>query len=78
VKSQPALAFSGLCVVAGTVTYCVTGEQGFAMILLGLSGASGVGAGAVAQREESKQRERADSERRRADHWQEQTQILRK
>ena len=75
-RSTPALVFSGLCVVAGTVTYCVTGEQGFAMVLLGMSGASGVGAGAVAKREETKQREIARAEQRRADHWQEQTQAI--
>ena len=75
-KSTPALVFSGLCVVAGTVAYCLTGEQGFSTILLGMSGASGVGAGAVAKREETKQRERAKAEQRRADHWQEQTQSI--
>lgn len=74
--TTPALVFSGLCAVLGTVVYLASGNEGFAMILLGMGGAGGVGAGAAAKRAETRERSRADAEQKRGDYWQEQTQSM--
>ena len=72
----PALIFSGLCVVAGTVVFIATRDTTVTMMLFGLGGASGTGVGILARRNEGRERERANNEQRRADHWQEQTQTM--